>query len=342
LTIGAEWTRGLGCGGDPEVAAKIVDAAGADLQRAFKGGDLLLVLGCLGRGTASGVVPALARLAREADILPMFLLTLPFATEGNNRMAVARRALDVTRQSTDIVIPLANDLVFGTLPENTSLGEAMNIAAGMIGDAAIGLAEMVRCQGAIPLDFASLRNSLKGQAAICTVGIASADEVTDADAFIDSAVNSPLFGGADNLKTADVVAATLVGKSFSLKTMQAVLGGIQSRMREETRSLVGVNDADAASGTQLTILSIRYDTRSTGKLPHTAPSREPLAGESRPRKRRSKKADDTRQIELPFLETPTSLGIFGNAHPTLYHSENLDIPTYQRRGVAIRAEVDDQ
>ena len=52
------------------------------------------------------------------------------------------------------------------------------------------------------------------------------------------------------------------------------------------------------------------------------------------------KGDSPQQAELPLFETAASLGIFGNSHPTLRGSENLDIPTFQRRGVEISANLD--
>jgi cell division protein FtsZ len=340
LTIGAEWTRGLGCGGDADVAAKIVEAAGGDLQSAFRGSDLLVVIGCLGRGTASGVVPALARLARDSNVLPIFLLTMPFKVEGNNRQAIARRALDVTRQSADVVIPLANDLVFGALPEDTTLDDALAKAGELIGAAALGLSEMVRCSGAIPLDFASLRNVLRGQSAVCNLGIAAVEAVESADALVATALQAPLFGGEDTIKTADVLVATLVGSKLSLKLIQDVLGGVQDKAPEATRTLVGVNDATpVGGGIQLTILAIRYDGRGPSKSAErvTKPASKPApkAGGKKG------KSASPQQAELPFLETAASLGIFGNTHPTLRGSENLDIPTFQRRGVELVTEVDE-
>src|SRR5258706_11732163 len=89
LHIGANVTRGLGAGADPEKGRK---AALEDVQRIkemLAGADMVFVTAGMGGGTGTGAAPVIAQLAREEGCLTVGVVTKPFFFEGKQR---SRRA----------------------------------------------------------------------------------------------------------------------------------------------------------------------------------------------------------------------------------------------------------
>ena len=54
---------------------------------------------------------------------------------------------------------------------------------------------------------------------------------------------------------------------------------------------------------------------------------------------RKKKAADTDQGEFVFVETSAQRGYFEKTDRNLYQEEDLDVPTFMRRGIKIKMRV---
>ena len=81
LRLGRTATRGLGCGGDPELGRAAAEEAVAEIRAALDGVHCAFILAGLGGGTGSGAAPLGAELAREAGAMVIAVITLPFAFE---------------------------------------------------------------------------------------------------------------------------------------------------------------------------------------------------------------------------------------------------------------------
>ena len=91
LPIGANVTRGLGAGADPERGRKSALEDVQRLKEALSGADMVFVTAGMGGGTGTGAAPVIAQLAREEGALTVAVVTKPFRFEGRQRVA-ARRA----------------------------------------------------------------------------------------------------------------------------------------------------------------------------------------------------------------------------------------------------------
>jgi cell division protein FtsZ len=82
LQIGAQRTKGLGAGADPEVgrAAALEDTD--KILDALTGADLVFVTTGLGGGTGTGAAPVIASLANQLGALTVAVVTKPFRFEG--------------------------------------------------------------------------------------------------------------------------------------------------------------------------------------------------------------------------------------------------------------------
>lgn len=347
VPLGSEWTQGMGCGGDVTLGENATAASASRIKEVIAGSDLVVVLACLGGGTASGGVQALARLLRDQKKLAFFFVTLPFAYEGNSRRAIADQAATALRGTAEVVVTVPNDLLFTHFPAHTGVAEAFELANGVMADGLLGVAELIRCRGILPIDFASLRTLLREKHATCSFGVGRGQGESRVQAAIDDLFDSPLLGGKEFVQGADVIVATLVGGSdLSIGEMNDCLRALQQHLGSSSRVLTGANqDPALGEAIQLTVLCVHY--QGPRPRPSTATSRHqnPAATAKHPppnhRGGSLDRNDTTRQFKLPFEEERFLVGIFGNTNPTMYNGENLDIPTFQRRRVQIDADARD-
>jgi cell division protein FtsZ len=335
LTVGDDWTHGQGCGGNAETGRKVLGKEISVIREQIKDIDLLLVVGCLGRGTASGGIQAIADLAREEGKLAFFFVTTPFAVEGNARRNTAEAALKQLRGGTDVLITLSSDLLFTQFPADTGISEAFSLADRFIAAGVLGIAEIMRCRGTIPIDFANLKALLARRETECSLGLGEIPAGSDDPAqIVDRLYESPMLGGDEVVSKADVVVATLAGPNLSIGVMNEILQALQKRLGSNVESVIGVSEDSGGGDWRLTMLTIRYAKASqTQPSVKAVRSTQPAAKASR--RTKAKVAPSEKQIDLPFVQDHLSLGIFGNATATMHNGENLDIPTFQRRGIVL-------
>lgn len=70
--------------------------------------DMVILVAGLGGGTGSGVVPIMARLAREAGALTVAAVVTPFAFEGEARNRTADTAFNHLKREADLVVRFSN------------------------------------------------------------------------------------------------------------------------------------------------------------------------------------------------------------------------------------------
>ena len=89
IQIGAELTKGLGAGADPNIGKAAAEADKDTLKAALSDTDLLFITAGMGGGTGTGAAPVIAKIAKEMGILTVAAVTLPFAFEARLRMSNA-------------------------------------------------------------------------------------------------------------------------------------------------------------------------------------------------------------------------------------------------------------
>ena len=191
LQIGANITKGLGAGANPDVGRQ---AAQEDIERireVLQGADMVFITAGMGGGTGTGAAPVVAQLAREMGILTVGVVTKPFPFEGKKRMEVAKRGIDELRETVDSLIIIPNEKLLTVLGKSASLLDAFKAANEVLLGAVQGIAELITHPGLINVDFADVRTvmSAMGMAMMGTgraVGDGRAREAAEA------AIRSPL------------------------------------------------------------------------------------------------------------------------------------------------------
>ncbi|HTQ52760.1 MAG TPA: cell division protein FtsZ [Candidatus Acidoferrales bacterium] len=361
--------RGLGTGGDPERGRAIAEEQFATLKTACEGTDVVLIVAGLGGGAGSGITPVLARAARENGALVLAFVTLPFACEGNRRQQQAQLSLEQLRAVADGVICLPCQKTFKLIDENTSVLETFRITGELLVEGVRGVWRLLTRPGLIQIHFDDLcalvrnRHSESAFASVEASGPARSREV------VEKLLNHPMLEEGRVLAESDAVLVSMMGgKDLTMAEVNRVMEQI-NRHCEHAKVIMGAT-VDEAMKTHLSVTVIA--AKQTGALPSaqlpdnaaesvecadTSASRTvrgrrvaadhvegaPSSGFSLEQREqalarhgsaRGRKAPlKPRQTQLPLQII--SRGRFDKSEPTIHKGEDLDIPTYIRRGVAL-------
>src|SRR2546427_1340826 len=89
IQLGAQVTKGLGAGANPEIGRQAAMENREQIMAALEGADMVFVTAGLGGGTGTGGAPIIADLARHGSALTVGVVTKPFVFEGKRRQKQA-------------------------------------------------------------------------------------------------------------------------------------------------------------------------------------------------------------------------------------------------------------
>ncbi len=191
VQIGAQLTKGLGAGADPDVGRAAAEESKDILTELIKGTDLLFITAGMGGGTGTGAAPVIAKIARDMKILTVAVVTEPFAFEGKKRMENTAKGLENLKKYVDTLVIIPNDKIKTVVQKNTPMVEALRVADEILKQGIKGIAELIVNPALINLDFADVKTVLKDKGiAHLGVGVAKGDNrIIEA---VRVAVNCPL------------------------------------------------------------------------------------------------------------------------------------------------------
>src|SRR6201991_552427 len=94
IQMGAEVTKGLGAGSQPEVGRAAAEEAINTIRDHLSGAHMVFVTAGMGGGTGTGAAPIIAKTARELGVLTIGVITKPFHFEGRRRMRFAEAGVE--------------------------------------------------------------------------------------------------------------------------------------------------------------------------------------------------------------------------------------------------------
>ena len=337
-----EWTvkSGLGCGGDVVKGERAVERERSFLTRTLSGYDYIIVAGGLGGGTATGGIRTVASVARQLATPALFMLSTPFSFESYTKRKNSDEAVKELLQITDALVTLPNDLLFSTLPPDAAVEESFLLAAETLAWNILAVAELLASRKLIGGDFADFLALLRKKRSSCAVGVGRASSAQGLDRCamaLENMLESPFLGGISRLSQAHAVILTITGnKDLSIGEMRQTLDRASSLVPGSTQFMAGVTiNPSLGEEVLLSCFAIRYDS-----LPE---AQELLwQGESQvadpviAAHAAASSGSGGGGMEQGMLDLQSfSKGIFADLPVTKYKDEDLDIPTYQRRGISI-------
>jgi cell division protein FtsZ len=373
MTLGAKLTRGLGTGGDPQMGRKAAEEDVEKIRALCEGADIICVVAGLGGGTGTGAGPVVARLAKESGALVLGIVTLPFEFEGGRRGQQAHAGLRELKLQADGVICLPNQKVFKLIDENTSVNEALKITNELLAQGVRGIWRLLTQTSLINVDFNDLCAVLRGRHGESSLATVEASGENRSHEAVEKLMAHPFLENGTVLAEADAVLVSLAGgPDMTMAEINRVMEQI-NRQCENAHIIMGAGIHESYAGRlSVTLVASRrnilddreekmltqkaavtatpeqvqdiYNTSQAAVAPRPASRYLPPAPQLTPEQaeqlltvqtpsRSRKKVVPMRQGTLP-LEI-VSKGRFEKSEPTIHQGEDLDVPTYIRRGVAL-------
>jgi cell division protein FtsZ len=191
LQLGANLTRGLGAGGNPEVGKSAAEESKNEIRKVLEGSDMVFITAGMGGGTGTGAAPVIADLAREIGALTVAVVTRPFTFEGPRRGRMAEQGVASLMGRTDTIITIPNDRLLNVVERKTTLVDAFRVADDILRQGVQGISDIITIPGQINVDFADVRAVMK-DAGPALMGIGFGVGEQRALQAAQSATNSPL------------------------------------------------------------------------------------------------------------------------------------------------------
>jgi|GEM_PF-2089236 len=331
LQIGTGVTEGLSTGGDADLGRRAANEDFVKIRELFSDTDMVLLVAGLGGGVGSGALPVLAQTARDEGALVISMVSMPLALEGQDRRDVADRAIELAGRA-------SHTMICHELPEakqqddpdnqDAALPSVLDATAQLVGLRIRVLWKLLEQPGLFSVDFAGLRHVIQEAGRRCFMFTAEASGKNRASLIV-KRIKQQMTGADITLEESGGVMLGFLGpEDLTLAEMELIVREITADMPAGTRRQIGVAlESQARSTMQAIVLA---GGKNEHKPEEPATPSDVTAGAKRPGYLKS-----PIQKEIEFDTMKGARGRFNNVEPTFHNGEDLDTPTYIRRGMKL-------
>jgi cell division protein FtsZ len=257
VQLGANLTKGLGTGGDPDLGHQAVMEAEAAVRAALAGRRIVFLCVGLGGGTGSGAAPIVTRIAREEGAFVVVFATMPFAFEGKRRRDQAETALNELAVLSNALVTFDNNRMGELVLAKQGIHEAFVAADQMICESIKAVIRLVVRPGLINVGLDDLMSALRTTRSRCLFGSGMANGKDRASKALRNALASPLLDQGTLLKDAQTVLVHLCGgEDLTLFEVELLMQRLQKFVPEKAHVLFGAAvDPSMGDSLSLTLIS---------------------------------------------------------------------------------------
>lgn len=330
--------------------------------------ETVFVLAGLGGRTGSWMSAAIAREARAAGAAVYAFVTLPFDCEGSVRFSKARQALERLVASCDFVFIQPHEDFHGEQSESLSLQEVYTPSNRRVLAAVHHVAAALAGTTLMGIGFGDLCAMLHERGASVMFAVGGNEGENRAGAVLEELLAHPRLKAGKFLAEAETVAVSLAGaQDLRMADVNRVMQELGNHW-QGTSHLLSASVSGAGQGKLSALLLIATQTASDANS-------RPLVPQNRPQPASEAAAFDTHflsngnDVPSPPRFTPPSSdsapvgaprgrggrgrnkqsrlhqgqlpldmankGRFEKSEPTIHKGEDLDVPTFIRRGVVL-------
>lgn len=254
IRIGEKLTRGLGAGADPSIGEEAAEEASEQLRKLVSDADMVFITAGMGGGTGTGAAPVIARLAKEADVLTVAVVTKPFRFEGPGRMNHADQGIERLKEFVDALIIVPNDKLLDIASEDTGVSESFAMADEILKFGVVGISDLVTIPGLINLDMMDVRKVMTN-AGICHMGIGRGKGPDAVQNAINDAIHSPLLD--TTIDGAQRLIVNFSGANIRLKDFNNASTLVRDAASPQAEIIIGcVTDVDNLDDDEIMITVI--------------------------------------------------------------------------------------
>lgn len=330
LQIGAEFTKGLGAGSNPEVGKKAATDDEDKIADMIENADMVFITAGMGGGTGTGGAPVIARIAKEKGSLTVGVVTKPFNFEGKRRMIQAEMGIKDLRESVDTLITIPNQRLLNVVGKQTPLRDAFKVADDVLRQAVQGISDLIVVPGLVNLDFADVR-TIMSEMGMALMGTGTGKGENRAIDAAQRAVASPLLEDTSIDGARGILINITGGSDMTLHELNEASSIIHKSAHEDAHIIFGsVIDENMTDEMRVTVIATGFGTEEKKSIPKE-PERIRVAGNSKVldiptiMRRKEEKEEKIREIKLK-----------GPNSSSFTEEDDLDVPTFlrmKRRGM---------
>ncbi|MGA2445042.1 MAG: cell division protein FtsZ [Opitutaceae bacterium] len=354
VLIGSGVTRGLGTGGDPVLGREAAETDREKIAAVVRDCDLVFLLAGMGGGTGSGAAPIVAEVATEQGALVIAFVTMPFSFEGGRRLKQAEEGLAALRRACDAVIPLSNDILLQECGDDMGVLDAFARADAWIGRGVKSIWSMLFRTGLINLDFATLQQVFQSRGGKTLFSLGSGEGPQAVAQTIENLKLCPLLHTTEYSRKADRLLVNIIGGTdLTLPMVNELMTAITDQYGKDSHVIMGaVIDESMQQRLEVCVLGTtdiggrgfaQRRTLAGMRGTHTPFAKSPPARPAGPAVTPVTATETPRPVvvgakaeqnEFSFNEQE-SRGYFDKTDRNLFEGQDLDVPTYLRKGIKV-------
>ncbi len=259
IQLGAQHTKGLGAGSDPEVGRIAANEDYEGIRDALEGSDMVFITAGLGGGTGTGAGPIVARIAKqEVGALTIAVVTKPFLFEAKRRMRQAENGLESLRREVDTLIVVPNQKLL-SLKKDMSFVDAFRKADDVLLQGVKGMSDLIMVNGLINLDFADVKTIMK-EKGLALLGTGSAVGEGRIEEATRMAINSPLLEDISIAGARGALINITGSSAMGLAEINEAVSLVHGEVHDEANIIFGaVIDEEMGDAVNVTVIATGFD-----------------------------------------------------------------------------------
>jgi len=323
VQIGAELTRGLGAGSNPETGRNAAEESENIIRDMLDGSDMVFITAGMGGGTGTGAAPVISRIAKETGALTVGVVTKPFPFEGKRRMQQAEEGIAELKEVVDTLIVIPNQKLLSYVGQQTSFKEAFSMVDDILKQAVCSISDLIVIPGLINLDFADVK-CIMGSMGKALMGSGTAAGENRAVEAAQKAISSPLLDEATVDGARGILINITGGENLTLMEINEASEMIQKNAHEDAHIIFGsVIDQQMEDEMRVTVIATGFDQATESPIEVSPKLRKVVGGNPQI------ESDDSAS-SFKHLKTLAS-SIKDENQDSGNLNANFDIPTFLRK-----------
>jgi cell division protein FtsZ len=248
IQLGANVTRGLGAGANPEIGRAAAEESIEEILAYLEGSNMVFVTAGMGGGTGTGAAPVIAQAAREAGILTIGVVTKPFHFEGTHRMKLAENGIAELQKYVDTLIIIPNQNLFRIANEKTTFADAFRMADEVLQSGVRGVTDLMVMPGLINLDFADVR-AVMLEMGKAMMGTGTGEGERRAIEAAEAAISNPLLDDVSMKGAKGVLINVIGGLDMTLFEVDEAINRIRDEVDPDANIIFGSTFDQTMNGT---------------------------------------------------------------------------------------------
>lgn len=356
--VGNDICRGLGCGGDVDLAKKAISSHRETINLLLVDADVIILVAGLGGGVGSAFSLLLSELAENTKAITLGFFVLPFSFEGA-RFSKGENYMNELRPSLHGMFSIPNDLLLQEGDADQTALNGFEMGNRWILNSLSALSDVLFKKGIINQDLGSLKQLFQARGGKSLLAVSPDTDIFDfggdaIEAHIQSLLMNPLLHQENQAKDLDGLMIVIKGnQSLELSIIHKVASSIAQKFNFKKDILISAYlDDSLINSLKISIFGkseidqivknkksaddlFLEDETSSQELSKKKKSPTALKiHRSKLGKKGEKELDD--QKEFAFFDKEEDRGYFIDSSSNLFKGINLDQPTYLRKGIKVK------